>query len=58
MNSSNKIICLCTAILMGLAGVGIVLKVRPAVAAAANCGCHPQKVELKFVHQPVKDGEC
>lgn len=43
---------------MGVAGVGIVLKERPAVAAAQNCGCHPQKTELKFVHKPVKDGEC
>lgn len=55
---SDKFICLIAAFLMGVVGVVLVLKERPAAAAAANCGCHPNKAELKFSHTPVKNGEC
>jgi predicted CXXCH cytochrome family protein len=57
-SSFNKIICLLTAILVGSAALAVVFKERPAVAAADNCGCHPNKTGLKFVHTPVKGGEC
>ena len=44
---------------MGIAGVALVAKERSAEAAGAvSCGCHPNKVEKTFVHQPVKDGDC
>lgn len=57
--SFNKIICLCVAILLGVAGILFVAKDRPAEAAGAqNCGCHPNKADKPFVHLPVKDGEC
>lgn len=57
--SSEKIICLSVAILIGIAGILLVSNGRTAEAAAAdNCRCHSRKADKKFVHLPVKDGEC
>jgi predicted CXXCH cytochrome family protein len=57
--SSAKIICLCVSILMGIAAICLVAKGETAEAAGAeNCGCHSQKTVKKFVHLPVKNGEC
>lgn len=57
--SFNNIICLCVAILTGFAGVSLVVKERAAEAAGgSNCGCHSGKAEKKFVHLPVKEGDC
>lgn len=57
--SPDKIICLCFAILTGIAGVVLITNQRPAEAAGTeNCGCHPHKAEKKFIHIPVKNGEC
>lgn len=56
---SDKLICLCVAILMGIVAVSLVAKGRPAEAAnAENCGCHDQKTDKTFVHLPVKNDEC
>lgn len=57
--SPDKIIFLSVAILMGIAGVLLIANERTAEAAGAlNCGCHPHKAEKKFIHLPVKNGEC
>lgn len=57
--SSDKIICMCLAILMGIAGILLIANKRPAEAAGAeSCGCHPHKAEKTFIHIPVKNGEC
>lgn len=60
MNAAfGKMICLCTALLLGIAGVAFVSRERPAQAAGEmNCGCHPQKVSGPYVHQPVKEFDC
>ncbi|MFA7402999.1 MAG: cytochrome c3 family protein [Pelobacteraceae bacterium] len=60
MNSSHdKIIWLFSAIVIGIAGISLIVKGHPAEAAGVqNCGCHPHKAEKKFVHLPVKNGEC
>ena len=58
-SSSDKIICLCIAIVMGIAVILLVAEERTTEAAGAeNCGCHPNKAEKMFVHLPVKNGEC
>lgn len=57
--SFNKIICLIFAILMGTAVIALVSKDRRAEAAGReNCRCHTDKGVKKYVHLPVKDGEC
>lgn len=56
---SGKYICLTAAIMLGIVALALIAKDRPAQAAGTmNCGCHPQKASMQFVHQPVKDGEC
>lgn len=41
-----------------LGGLLCVKGARAEAVAVDNCGCHPHKAEKKFVHKPVKDGEC
>lgn len=56
---SDKLICLCFAILMAIVAIGIVAEGRTAEAADAdNCLCHSNKAHKTFVHVPVKKGEC
>lgn len=58
-HSSNKVVCLFAALLMGIAAFSLVVRERTAEAAGAeNCGCHPHKAEKTFIHLPVKNGEC
>lgn len=58
-SSSVKIICLCVSILTGIVGVYLMAKEHTAEAAdTENCGCHTHQAEKKFVHFPVKNGEC
>ncbi len=57
--SSGKIVCLCAALLTGIAAISLLVKERTAEAAGtASCRCHTHKDDKAFVHQPVKNGEC
>jgi predicted CXXCH cytochrome family protein len=56
---SAKIVGLCMTILIGFAGFLTLVTGRTVEAAGGfSCGCHTNKAEKKFVHLPVKDGEC
>lgn len=50
---------LSVAVLMAVVAISLALREHPAVAAGVeNCGCHPHKAEKKYIHLPVKNGEC
>jgi predicted CXXCH cytochrome family protein len=57
--SFDKLICLCVAVLTGIAVVLVVAGERSVEAAGGeSCGCHAHKAEKTYVHVPVKNGEC
>ncbi len=55
----DKTVSLCVAILLGIATLSLIATERSAEGAGLeNCGCHTRKANKKYVHEPVKNGEC